>query len=667
MNRFLLIGAVLALMVPVSLAQIEGDILGAHDLSPGGKSPVKGQSSAACLYCHAPHSGLGKNTPLWSQTLSSQIYDLYTSSTEQNISTQPIMGGATSLCLSCHDGTIAPGQEIPYGNLPMNGTMYKTDVFGAALKASHPISLKTPLVDSADLVPSLATTGTTVDPLRKVTLINGTVECTSCHEPHNQRIDKVSQNFLVRDGINGQICLACHEPNPRTVDGKTNPLALWTSSIHATSGDIVNPQAGIGSYSTVAQFACLSCHMPHNATGAAGLLRGANPPQQTMDVTTQACVTCHSGGSNLQQAPPNVYAEFAKIGHPFPSTGNSHDPNEPAVLVNNRHSTCADCHNGHSSLPVVVFGSPPQIRPSQAGVVGVSASDGTTPVIPAVNQYENCLRCHGTSPGKQRQDVYGYAPIRAVSAADPLNVIPEFTVTSSSSHPVLHDANSPWPQPSLLAYMTKLDATPDTQRPLGSGQPIRTFCSDCHNSDDDREFGGAGPSGPHGSIYPHIMERRYEFSRVAPGNNFPINGPGSPILNPFVNPSLEGGSTNPGPYAFCAKCHDLNNVLQDASFKPAGDGKGGHYTHISEQGVSCSVCHTAHGMGSLSANISGERLVNFDVNVVAPNGTTPISYSHTTNSCVLACHGYYHNADGTVVPIPIPGAPATHKTQPVIR
>jgi len=666
-RKLFLAGCLLLLSARASNAQVGGDILGAHDLSPAGRSPIKGQSSAACLYCHAPHSGIGNNTPLWSQTLSSQTYDLYNSSTVQNVATQPTVGGSTSLCLSCHDGTIAPGQMVPYGNVPMSGAMFKTDVFGAALKASHPISLKTPLVDSADLVSSLAATGTTADPLHKVALINGTVECTSCHEPHNQRIDKISQNFLVRDGVNGQICLACHDPNARTVNGKSNPLAQWSGSIHATSGDIVNPQAGIGSYSTIAQFACLSCHMPHNANGASGLLRGANPPAVNMDVATQACVTCHSGGSNLQQSPPSVYAEFSKIGHPFPSQGNSHDANEPAVLINNRHSTCADCHNSHSSFPVGAFGSAPQIRPSQTGVVGVSATDGSTPVIPAFNQYENCLRCHGTSPGKQRLDVYGYAPFRAVSAADPLNVIPEMTVTASSSHPVLHDMSSPWPQPSLLTYMTKLDASPDTMRPLGSGQATRILCSDCHNSDDNREFGGPGPNGPHGSIYPHILERRYEFSKVAPGTNFPVNGPGSPILNPFVNPSLEGGSTNPGPYALCAKCHDLGKILQDTSFKPGSTGKGGHFTHISDQGVSCSVCHTAHGMGSLSANISGQRMVNFDVNVVAPNGTSPISYNHTAKTCVLACHGYDHNSDGTVTPIPSPGSAPTHKARQGIR
>lgn len=627
-----------------------GDVLGAHNLSLSGSSPIKGSNSAACLYCHAPHSGIGGKTPLWSQTLSSQTYTLYGSTTEQNLASQPTLGGPTSLCLSCHDGTVAVGQLAPYGTLTMTGSMYSADVFGANLKASHPVSLLTPLKDAPDLVASVAATGTTADPDHKVNLINGTVECTSCHEPHNQYVDSFSPNFLVRDGSNGQLCLSCHESSPRTVDARTNPLAGWGSSIHATAANTVSTQAQLGGYSTVAQFACMSCHAPHNANGAAGLLRAAIPAQVNMDGGSQACVACHAGGSNIQPAAPNVFFEMTKgNAHPYPGGINSHDPSEAAVLVNNRHATCADCHNSHSSLPAV-FSPPPAIRASQAGVAGVSASDGTTAVIPAANQYENCLRCHGSSPGKQSLQMYGYAPTRAVNVADPLNVIPQFSVTSTSSHPVTHLPNTPWPQPSLLSSMLNQDGTANLGRILGPGAMI--FCTDCHNSDDAREFGGAGPNGPHGSQYSHILERRYEFSQVIPGTSFPLTGPGSPIQNVFVNPNLTASSTNPGPYALCAKCHDLTNIVSDASFKPGPTGKGGHYTHVSEQGVSCSVCHTAHGMGSLSANISGERLVNFDVNVVAQNGASPISYSHTSNTCVLACHGYYHNSDGTVIAIP---------------
>jgi hypothetical protein len=190
------------------------------------------------------------------------------------------------------------------------------------------------------------------------------------------------------------------------------------------------------------------------------------------------------------------------------------------------------------------------------------------------------------------------------------------------------------------------------------GAASRLFCTDCHNSDETREFGGSGPNGPHGSQYDHILERRYEFSQVGVGA-----GPGTPVLNLFPSPDLSAGGASPGPYALCAKCHDLSVVMTTSSFSLPGP-KAGHQVHVSDEGLSCSTCHAAHGMGSLSATISGERLVNFDVNVVAPNGASPISYSKATNTCVLACHGYNHNADGTITVMSLTPSPLTNTLRP---
>ena len=603
---------------------VQSDTLGKHNLTVASGSSVTVQASLGCTFCHAPHSGLGGATPLWNQSLSGQTYTPYTSTTyKQQGNAQPILGKSSSLCLSCHDGTVGIGQTAAYGKIPVNGSMNNMDVLGANLSGSHPFSLVLPIKDAPDQVASLAASGTTADATGAVKLVGGNVECTSCHSPHAQAIDPIAQNFLVRDSSNGQMCLACHDPN-RITTGVGNPLSGWTGSIHATATNQVASTAHVGSYQTVAANACTSCHMEHSGGSSARLLRPATPATPGVDENTQDCITCHAASGNMSPVAPNVYAEFGKIGHPFPLAGNIHDAAEPAVLHNNRHATCVDCHSAHASNQLVTFTAPPAVRPPQAGVVGVSANDGATVVTPALNAYENCLRCHGTSIGKQALLKFGYLPTRLAFSGDPLNLVPQLSPTAISSHPITHDRNSVFPQPSLLPFMLN-------ENGLVSARPVgpRVFCTDCHNSDDNREFGGIGANGPHGSTYPHILERNYQMSQATT--------PGSTVTNIFPSPDL----SVQGPYAMCGKCHDLSLILANTSWAQ-------HNRHVSQDGFSCSVCHTAHGVGVSSTGITGERLVNFDINVVGQNGVAAISYNRGTNTCTLTCHNAVHNADGTV-------------------
>jgi predicted CXXCH cytochrome family protein len=636
-------------------AQQMTDVLGVHNLTPGSGSPIYTFGNLGCTYCHAPHSGSGI-APLWNQTLSTKPYTgLYTS--PYNTAGQPPLGSPSNLCLSCHDGTVGVGETIAYGKVPTN-TGQLSYTFGTDMTAQHPVNLNKPIQYPADqFVDSLVQTGQPADPA--VQLIDGNIECTTCHNPHVQSLDPNSPNFLVRSNANSEICTACHQmtptspahptavtqPTARTALARqssvkesnlqspavrTAPSTDWARSAHATAANIVAGKPALGQHQTVSQNGCMSCHVPHNATGPGQMLRAPNE---------QACLACHGGGSNISPAPLNVFAEFEKGGHPFPDARNQHLPNESVVLNQNRHATCADCHNSHTAKTVTNFGPAPRIRDSQYGVSGISASDGISVVTPAVGQYENCLRCHGRSTGKQTMSQYGYSPIRALANGDPLDLIVQFGLTAASSHPVMHDRNSPFPQPSLLPYMWNLDGR--TQgRPMGS----RILCTDCHNADDNREFGGAGPNGPHGSRFSHILERRYEFSQVAPGVNGG-GGPGSAIQNLFPNPVLDPAGN--GPYSLCAKCHDLNQVVSNSSFRE-------HARHIND-GFSCSVCHTAHGTGPESAGLSGQRLVNFDINVVAPNGATPIAYDRATSSCSLTCHNHAHSLSNGAQALAAPG------------
>src|SRR5579864_7737977 len=238
MKGLLLITAILLAATTMAAQQITGDVLGSHDLGPGGTSSVRGGLSGPCLYCHAPHSGVGGMTPLWNQTLTTQTYTTYQSTTYHETGTpRPMLGSDSNLCLSCHDGSVAPGQTVAYGKFAMAGSMKSPDSFGNDLSSSHPFGLVLPLKDSPDLVASLYSQGTTTDPTHSVKLVKGNIECSTCHSPHVGTTDMVVGNFLVRDGSSGQLCLSCHEPGNRTVNGQTNYLAGWTNGVHATAAN----------------------------------------------------------------------------------------------------------------------------------------------------------------------------------------------------------------------------------------------------------------------------------------------------------------------------------------------------------------------------------------------------------------------------------------------
>ena len=451
---------------PQTAPPISADALGMHNMSVQSGSSVSTQGTLGCTFCHAPHSGIGGNTPLWNQRLSVQSYTTYTSTTyHQQGSAQPTLGASSILCLSCHDGTVAVGQTQAYGKIPVTGNLNNMDSFGTTLTGSHPFSLVLPIKDAPNLALSVSE-GSTADPTGAVKLVNGNIECNTCHDPHSQYIDPVAQNFLVKDSSNGKLCAACHDPT-RVVTGQVNQLSGWQASVHATATNQVASTGNVGLYPTVSVNACSSCHMEHNAPSPARLLRPATPAATSVDPSTQDCITCHSSTSGssssnnsyINPVPPPVYNEVAKMySHPIPSGNNGHDAAEAVVLNNNRHATCVDCHNPHATQATILpFPNPPAVRLPQTSVTGLSALDGLTLLNPVVNQYESCLRCHSPSLGKQASIKYGYLPTRFVFATDALNVFTQFSPSATSSHPVMHIRSSAFPQPSLLTNMLNID------------------------------------------------------------------------------------------------------------------------------------------------------------------------------------------------------------------
>lgn len=179
-----------------------------------------------CIYCHTPHNAIkNDNIPLWNHKLSEvPAFGIYTSPTldavitDLGLSNSAEQATVSNLCLSCHDGTVA----INSVNNPSNGnptiTMvgvnadgeipesFSTNLFASdgTLKNDHPVNFD--YSDVADADDSIHPEATAI--AGGMRFFAGTMQCPSCHDPHN---DTVGEQPFLRASIDGSgLCLVCH-------------------------------------------------------------------------------------------------------------------------------------------------------------------------------------------------------------------------------------------------------------------------------------------------------------------------------------------------------------------------------------------------------------------------------------------------------------------------
>jgi len=423
-----------------------------HNLSSSGPGSIRAASEQeVCIFCHTPHSAK-PDSPLWNKNDPGVFYNLYTSSTIQAAPNQPT--NSSILCLSCHDGTIALGNVLSRASdidfsggitmMPPGSSNLSTD-----LSDDHPVSFQ---YNSA----LAAADGQLIDPTLispPVSMQNGSLECTSCHDPHSD----ILGNFLVLSNQFSELCYKCHDRN------------YWSSSSHNTSTAIWN---GSGNnpwfhteYTRVDENACENCHNPHGA--------GGKPVLLNYIAEENNCLVCH----NSNVAATDISSQLTKTyTHNVYDYNMTHLPSENP-LVTSMHVECEDCHNPHAANSSTA--SAPAVSGSIFGAKGVDISGGE--LNQALNQYEVCFRCHADSPGKP-----GSATVRVIEQN---NTRLEFDPLNPSYHPIAAPGKNT-DSPSLI---------------LPYSESSMIYCSDCHASD-----GAGSPAGPHGSSYPHILKLRYE-------------------------------------------------------------------------------------------------------------------------------------------------------------
>jgi hypothetical protein len=267
MKKKLLIAlAVSALTATSAFAALTAPGLGVlgsvHDMNSVGGGVAKDAQGRVCAFCHTPHHALDSNAPgygdympLWSHTMTTQAFtqygaDSYTYDAATAGSIDPLIG-PSRLCMSCHDGLIAPDQH--YGGTSLTDVKFAGNEFtgadwqigigaNGALNRTHPIGFKLADAVTADLTSNPASSGETgfnagvgdgsavylgaktATKTIASQLYNGYMTCATCHDVHNKdnatnaaagidgdHPDTVNRNYLVFSPQSGsQLCLSCH-------------------------------------------------------------------------------------------------------------------------------------------------------------------------------------------------------------------------------------------------------------------------------------------------------------------------------------------------------------------------------------------------------------------------------------------------------------------------
>jgi predicted CXXCH cytochrome family protein len=585
-----------------------------HDFRAGSQAEIRATSgNDVCVFCHTPHNA-GSSSYLWNHKLSTRDFPTYTSSTLQSTVTSIQPQDVSKLCLSCHDGTIALGDTVNDGSISfVQGNGYTLSATSASNIAGdqtfandHPFGF-IPRTNS-EVVPPPPMDAVHYDK-------SGKLQCTSCHDPHREDADSTTRKFLVKNNSTSKLCLSCHQ--------KTG----WDTSAHNRPPDSAEDlrysqtQGAHTGYVGVRNNGCESCHRPHAPLVGERLIKFSEE---------NVCFQCHDGSV----ADRNIKTEFVgkTYKHPVLVTPSNHDaaenPNSashplPETAVGSpRHAECNDCHNPHMATNSNAI--PPLVSGALTGVKGQSA--GNSFLTSSANEYEVCFKCHGDSANKPQTLDKGTAGIGYgrnaqrqfdIGNLNAFNTRIEFTM-SSSYHPVTRARNlSQAEVPSLRPNVITPGGAPISSRSLSGGSLI--YCADCHNNNSGRNLGdsSSGPSGPHASTLPHILERNsaMEPPPATPGNN------------------TSGVTYTLSNYGLCDKCHDVqNSVLADRSFRR-------HSLHVREQRAACSTCHDPHGSSS-------PMLINFDRSIVAANSNGVLQYTRTSpghGTCSVRCHGKDHN------------------------
>jgi len=222
MKKILLTLLLVAFASSSVFAEVKNSV---HDLSVG--SPFSDTTEIRiCAFCHTPHHAnvVGDYMPLWSHELTAiASFTPYDSATINGDTSDPMRGGSL-LCMSCHDGAVAPDAYYGTAGGQVDPGLDKWNDFGIGaaglMNNDHPIGMS--YSDSMDGSNDIqkASIGSGDDYLRDPNValssfnagvtINGQTVYT--FDSTKYSVESISE-VLASDGVDDDIvaCSSCHD------------------------------------------------------------------------------------------------------------------------------------------------------------------------------------------------------------------------------------------------------------------------------------------------------------------------------------------------------------------------------------------------------------------------------------------------------------------------
>ncbi len=195
----------LLLTAGIASAAITGT---AHDFQADAWNP----DGEICEVCHTPHNADTSvaDAPLWNhEVTATATFTIYSSTTLQASVGQP--DGVSKLCLSCHDGSVALDS---FGGATGSTNISGNANVGTDLSNDHPISFTydAALVtaDGGGLNAITDASGIGGGTIASDLLFGGNMECSSCHDVHDDAAAGAGGFLLVKSNAASALCLTCH-------------------------------------------------------------------------------------------------------------------------------------------------------------------------------------------------------------------------------------------------------------------------------------------------------------------------------------------------------------------------------------------------------------------------------------------------------------------------